>query len=141
MYDQPNLSYLTNKIKLVQYKVALAISGAIRGTSRETLYQKLGFKSLRDRRCLIRFCFYALIPPFQRSAQNKDCIYESFCRNACFKNYFLPYTMSAETYASLRIMFLNFIRRRGSSTYKIYDPLGIHEYNDTNCDYQIYQGF
>ena len=35
MYDQPNLSYLTNKIKLVQYKVALAISGAIRGTSRD----------------------------------------------------------------------------------------------------------
>ena len=38
IYDQPNLSSLTNKIESVQYNAALAITGAIRGTSKEKLY-------------------------------------------------------------------------------------------------------
>ena len=52
------------------------------------------------------------------------------------KNYFLPHTIkewnklgseirNAETYDSFRKMLLNFRRPIGSSTYKIYDPLGI----------------
>ena len=52
IYDQPNLSSLTNKIESVQYNAALAITGTIRGTSKEKLYQELGFKSLKDRRSL-----------------------------------------------------------------------------------------
>ena len=35
MYDQPNNATLCQKIESVQYKVALAITGAIQGTSRE----------------------------------------------------------------------------------------------------------
>ena len=78
IYDQPNISSLANKIKSVQYQVALAIIGAIRGTSQEKLYQALGFESLKDRRRLRRLCYlykivnakqltylYDLIPPFQ----------------------------------------------------------------------------
>ena len=52
IYDQPNLSSLANKIESVQYNVALAITGAIRGTSKVKLYQDLGFESLKDRRWL-----------------------------------------------------------------------------------------
>ena len=37
-YDQRNLSSLANKIESVQYNAALAITGAIRGTSKEKLY-------------------------------------------------------------------------------------------------------
>ena len=40
----------------VQVNAALAITGAIRGTSKEQLYQKLGFESLKDRRWLKRLC-------------------------------------------------------------------------------------
>ena len=47
IYDQPNLSSLANKIKLVQYNAALAITGAIRRTSTEKLYQELGFSIFR----------------------------------------------------------------------------------------------
>ena len=32
----------------IQYNAALAITGAIRGTSREKLYQELGLDSLKD---------------------------------------------------------------------------------------------
>ena len=45
-------------IKSVQYNAALAITGAIRGSSREKLYQELGFESLRDRRWYRKLCFY-----------------------------------------------------------------------------------
>ena len=73
-------------IKSVQYNAALAITGAIRGTSKEKLYQELGFESLKDRRWMRRLCYlyeivsikqpaylYDLIPPFQRSLRNKSC--------------------------------------------------------------------
>ena len=38
------------KLESVQYKVALAITGAIQGTSCEKIYQELGLGSLRARR-------------------------------------------------------------------------------------------
>ena len=98
IYDQPNLPSLTNKIKSVQYNAALPITSAIRGTSKEKLYQELGFESLKDRRWLRRLFYlykivntkqpaylYDLIPPFQRSSRNKSCIYEPFCRTVSFK--------------------------------------------------------
>ena len=47
IYDQPNLSSLANKIESVQYNAALAIKDAIRRTSKEKLYQELGFESLK----------------------------------------------------------------------------------------------
>ena len=34
----------------MQYKAALAITGAIQGTSRDKIYQELGLKSLKSRR-------------------------------------------------------------------------------------------
>ena len=80
IYDQPNLPSVANKIESVQYNAALVITGAIKGTSKEKLYQELGFESLKDRRWLRRLCYlykivntkqpfylYDLIPPFQRS--------------------------------------------------------------------------
>ena len=39
----------------VQYNAALAVTGAIRGTSREKLYQELGLESLRKRRWYLKF--------------------------------------------------------------------------------------
>ena len=134
VYDQPYLSSLASKIESVQSNAALAIAGAIRGTSKEKLYQELGGDAVR------RLCYlykivsttqsaylYDLIPPFQRSSRNKSCIYEPFCRTMSFKNSFLPYAIkewnkldpeirNAATYASFRKMLLNFIRPIGNST-------------------------
>ena len=44
IYDQPDNSSL---IKYIQYKAALAITGAIKGSSRQKLYQELGLKRLK----------------------------------------------------------------------------------------------
>ena len=58
IYDQPNNKSFIDKIESVQYDAALAITGAIRGTSRIKLYKELGLESLKDRRWMHRLCFF-----------------------------------------------------------------------------------
>ena len=50
IYDQPHNESFCKRIETVQYNACLAITGAIRGTNRERLYNELGLESLRDRR-------------------------------------------------------------------------------------------
>ena len=49
-YDQPQNESLCDKLESVQYKAALAITGAIQGTSRDKRYHELGLESLKSRR-------------------------------------------------------------------------------------------
>ena len=59
MFDSSiTLRKLMNDIERVQYKAALAITGAWQGTNRNKLYDELGWESLCDRRwfrCLLQF--------------------------------------------------------------------------------------
>ena len=48
IYDKPFNESFKRKIEMVQYKAALVITGAIKGTSRDRLYQFLGLESLVD---------------------------------------------------------------------------------------------
>ena len=57
VYDQPNNSSLSEKIESLQYNAALAITGAIKGSSKEKLDQELGFESLKDRRWVRKLCY------------------------------------------------------------------------------------
>ena len=50
IYNQPNNEQFCNMIERVQYNAALAITGAIKGTSQQKIYNELGFESLRFRR-------------------------------------------------------------------------------------------
>ena len=50
IYDKPFNESFKRKIEMVQYKAALVITGAIKGISRDRLYQELGLESLADRR-------------------------------------------------------------------------------------------
>ena len=58
VYDQPDNASLSSKIETVQYNAALAITGAIRGTSRDRLYNELGLESLQDRRWYHRLVLF-----------------------------------------------------------------------------------
>ena len=58
IYDNSSNEIFCQMIESVQYNAALAITGAIRGSSREKLYQELGFDSLRDRRWHRKLYFY-----------------------------------------------------------------------------------
>ena len=61
IYDQAyNLSF-HQKLESIQYNAALALTGAIRGSSREKLYQELGLESLQLRRWYKKLCcFYKI---------------------------------------------------------------------------------
>ena len=58
VYDQPSNDAFSNKLETVQYNAALAITGAIKGTSREKLHQESGFEYLQQRRRMRRLCLF-----------------------------------------------------------------------------------
>ena len=61
IYDQPNNQRFCNLIERVQYNAALAITGAIKGTSQLKIYNELGFESLKFRKWFRQlFVFYKI---------------------------------------------------------------------------------
>ena len=62
IYDQACNSSFHEKLESIQYNACLAITGAIRGTSSEKLYQELGLESLKSRRWFRKLChFYKIL--------------------------------------------------------------------------------
>ena len=62
LYDQKFNNSFHERLELIQYNAALAMTGAIRGSSREKLYQELGFESLQQRRWYRKLClFYKIV--------------------------------------------------------------------------------
>ena len=53
--------HFIKKIEKINYNVFLAITRAIRGTSKEKLYQELGLESLVNRRWFRKLCFFLKI--------------------------------------------------------------------------------
>ena len=58
LYDQTFNNYFHEKLELIQYNAALAITGTIRGSSREKLYQALGFEFLQQQRWYREHCLF-----------------------------------------------------------------------------------
>ena len=56
LYDQAVNSSFHAKMESIQYNACLAITGAIRGTSREEIYQELDLESLQIRRWYRKLC-------------------------------------------------------------------------------------
>ena len=62
LYDQTFNNSFHERLELIQYNAALAITCAIRGSSREKRYQELGFESLQQRLWYRKLClFYKII--------------------------------------------------------------------------------
>ena len=149
IYDQRNNSSLSDKVESVQYNAVLAITDAIRGTSKEKLYQELGLESLRNRRWLRRMFslyknistksssyLYELILSRQRSHRYPGCFKALRCRTELFRNSFLPFTVNkwnrldsdiknSDAYTIFCKKLLAFIRPVGNSMYGIYNPFGV----------------
>ena len=150
IYDQPNNSSLSDKIESVLCNAALAITGAIRGTSKENLYQEFGLESLKNKRWLKRISYlyknistklppylYELIPPLQSSPCYPGCLKTLRCTTEFFLNSFLQFTVkewnkldsaikNSVSYATFRKKLLVFMRPVGSNIYGIYDPFRVH---------------
>ena len=150
IYDQPKNEFLCEKIESVQYKVALAITGAIQGSSREKLYQELGFETLKSRRWYKRLCcmfkimnekapkyLTNLIPKCHQPIRTRTNHIPKFhWRTDCFKNSFFPSTLSDWFNIDITIRnsvsidvfknrLLSFIRPIANSIYDIHDPIGL----------------
>ena len=50
IYDKPRNEKFIDTLESIQYNATLAITGAIKGTSKEKLYNEIGLEYLRDRR-------------------------------------------------------------------------------------------
>ena len=59
IYDRAFNESFQNKLESVQYNAALAITGAIRGSSREKPYQELGLESLKLQRWYRKLCLFS----------------------------------------------------------------------------------
>ena len=151
IYDQAYNSAFHDELESIQYNACLPITGAIRGTSTEKIYQKLGLESLKSRRWFRKLChFYKifndkspsylfnLIPNFNR-VHNTRLSYNIptiKVKHNYFKNSFFPSAMSEWNKLDLNIRnsaslnafkkkLLNSIRPCANSTFDIHNPLGI----------------
>ena len=142
---------ICNKIKSLQYNAALAVAGAIRGSSKEKLYQELGFEYLSSRRWLRKLCLfykivvnkspnylYNYVSTVNQSYQTRsgDKFLHMCCRTEYFANSFFPYTIKEWNYLSPEIRksvshevfknsLLKFIRPSPNSLFNVSDSLGI----------------
>ena len=71
IYDKPFNESFKTKIEMIQYWEALVITGLIKGTSRDRLYQEIGLESLADRRWFSKIFFFHKV--------GMDCCPHTFC--------------------------------------------------------------
>ena len=150
IYDQPHNESFCEKTEAVQYKAALAITGAIQATSRHKIYQELGFESLKSRRWYKRLtCMFKimrneapdylinLVPKCEYAINTRNCHIPMYhCRTDCFKYSFFPSALrdwfkldesirNSESTSIFKNKLLSFIRPVQSSIYNIFDQIGI----------------
>ena len=151
IYDQAyNLSF-HQKLESIQYNTALALTGAIRGSSREKLYQELGLESLQLRRWYRKLCcFYKiynkqapgylteLIPTRNEAYQTRHLanIPSLSFKHNFFKNTFFPSTIlewnkldpslrNSASYNVFKNSILKFIRPSPNKIFQCHNPKGI----------------
>ena len=130
----------------MQYKSALGITGAIRGTSREKIDQELGLESLKSRRWYRRLsCMFEimkmeatnylikLLPKCEKTVRTRSNHIPTYnCRTNCFKYSFFPFTLNdwlnldadirnSESISIFKSRLLSFIRPVQRNIYDIFD--------------------
>ena len=95
------------KLESIQYKAALAITGALQSTSREKIYQELGLESLKSRTWYKHLSLLFkimkeeaqnylinLIPKCEQTTRTRDNSMPVYhCRTESFKHSFFPSTL------------------------------------------------
>ena len=150
IYHQPNNGSLCEKIESIQCQAALAITGAIHGTSQTKLYKELGVESMKLRQWFRRLCYFFkiqssglpqylndLIPkPSLRYSTRFSPLPNFKVRTELFRNSFFPHTVnewnnldniikSSESYTMFRKKMLNLIRPKCNDTYGIHNTTGL----------------
>ena len=146
------LKPLMDRIEKVQYHAALAITGTWQGTSRNKLYDELGWESLSDRRWSRRLILLYKIrndmtPSFLKESLPRERIplysrhkalsyHEFMCHTNKYMNSFFPDVIKSwnnlglEFHNSLSLTnfknkLINLIRPNIKSVFKLHDTIGI----------------
>ena len=146
-----NLNYLMNTLERIQYHAALAITGCWKGTSRNKMYDELGWESLTDRRwCRRLFHFYKiqnnLTPPYLKDpipalrnhlfgSRSENVINEIRCKSKSYSNSFYPDTIrcwnkigpelrNSPNLNSFKLRILALVRPP-KRIFNIHDPIGM----------------
>ena len=152
---------MCQKIDGVQYKAALAITGAIKGTSRAKLYKELGLETLKFRRWCRRLCMLykvktsglsLYLPKYipkgnhpNNTRLNEESLKIYHCRTDVFKYSFFPYAISEWNKLDLQIRkansllsFKNVLLKLGqpvpNSCFNIHNPVGLKYSLDYELD-------
>ena len=151
LYDQAYKASFHQKLEKIQYNACTAITGAIRGTSKEKIYRELGFESLESRRWFKKLCFFFKVLenkspdylfkviPQRRSpyiTRNSDEIPLFKTNHNLYKNSFFPSATiewnnldhdlrNTERYTLLRSSILKFIRPSPNNFYGCQNIMGI----------------
>ena len=155
IYDNSSNATFSQMIESVQYNAELAITGAIHGSSRDKLYQELGFESFHDRRWFRKLCFYykirqnlcplyltELLPILKTncySLRSNRAPTVPNVRTERFKSTFFPSCSSnwnqldpdIKNYFSIEIFkraLLSFICPKPANVYRIHHPRGLPSY-------------
>ena len=151
IYDQPFNNSFPNKSESIQYNACLAVTGAIRGTSKERLYEELGLESHQHRRWYRKlFCLYKIVVnkspnylfkvfPASNSicnTRNTNDIPSVNIKHNFFKNIFFPSTIiewnkldlairNSASFYSFKESILKFIRLAPNSIFQCHSLKGI----------------
>ena len=151
IYDQAYNVSFHQKLESIQYNSALAITGAIRGTSTEKLYNELGLETLEKRRwywklcCFYKVyqshspkCFFNIIPVTvsRYNTRNTNNITHFKVKHNVFRNSFFPSAVmerkkwdlnirNSESFNVFKKSFLKFIRPSGSSIFNCRNLRGV----------------
>ena len=152
IYDKAFNESFHAKLESLQYNATLAITGAIKGSSTEKIYEELGLESLKSRRWYRKMSFlykvlksespsylFNTIPSSnnrQHQTRNSGNIPSFFAKHDYFKNSFFPsaitewnkldcYIRSADSFKVFKKRLLSFIRPMPNSIYNIHNPLGV----------------
>ena len=129
VYDQPQNTSFCNRLESVQYNSCLAITGAMRGTSRKRLYLELGLESLRDRRWYRKLVIFlkllngqapsylkSIVPSFVSSRDIHSKIIRQFKTNSLY------FAMLLFSVLYIKRELLSFIRPKGNEVFQVFDP-------------------
>ena len=151
IYDEAYSATFHRKLESIQYNAALAITVAIQVTSKEKLYQELGFASLQQRRWYRKLCYFYKIfkeksPNYllrfipkqntRHAMRNSKGIPQCRTNHEYFKNSFFPATIkewnitdsdirSSESLNVFKSKVLKFIRPKTNSFFNCLNPKGV----------------
>ena len=151
LYDQAFNVPFHEKLESIQYNACLVLTGAIRGTSKEKIYQKLGLESLQIRRWYRKLCLfykiyknqspsylYNIIPTTNThyTFRNSDKIpyfksKHNFSKNSFFPSIIIelnkldPSLRRCDSYNVFKSNILKFIQPSSNSFFHCHNPIGI----------------